>query len=42
MEPIAVWSSEGDSAFDLGAAKLDGHTTALERRFNPYDNNGGY
>jgi hypothetical protein len=37
-----IWSSRGDVSLPLSSIELDdGKTTPLERRFNPYDFNGG-
>lgn len=38
-----MWSSEGSVELSLGGMPVDDvKTTPFERRFNPYDFNGGY
>ncbi len=40
--PIApMWTTEGDAPMPLSSVSMDAKTTPFERRFNPYDFNGG-
>ena len=39
---MPLWTSEGMSHISLGEISADTKTTPFERRFNPYDFNGGY
>ena len=39
---LPIWTSEGNANMNLDSIELDGpKTTPFERRFNPYDFNGG-
>jgi len=39
---LPIWTSEGNTNMNLDSIELDGpKTTPFERRFNPYDFNGG-